>query len=198
MLRGDLLCHGDLCDDFDLEYRYMITISYKSFVIPPSKQSHHPTSIPSKKITSTAQHMMNTQRKVYDAMIIGGGPAGLSTALGLSRIARSTIVFDSGEYRNQGSTAMHTYLTRDGIHPSDFRAMARQEIQSKYSAYSTFSESKIVGVKNTEILPGYIGFEAIDNANKIYLSRKLVLASGSEDILPTNIQGYKENWAKHM
>jgi thioredoxin reductase len=141
---------------------------------------------------------MSAPQKIYDAMIVGGGPAGLSTALGLSRICRPTILFDSSEYRNQGSTAMHTYLTRDGINPGEFRAIARLEIQSKYSAYSTFVESKIVSIKNTEILPGYKGFEAIDSSDNIYLSRKIVLATGSEDILPMDIEGYKENWATHM
>lgn len=141
---------------------------------------------------------MNAPQKIYDALIIGGGPAGLSTALGLSRICRPSILFDSGEYRNQGSTAMHTYLTRDGINPGEFRATARREIQDKYSAYATFADTKIVSVKNTEILPGYKGFEAVDSANKTYFGRKLVLATGSEDILPTEIDGYEENWATHM
>jgi hypothetical protein len=158
----------------------------------------HPNTSSIASTTDTRSDIMSTPQKIYDAIIVGGGPAGLSTALGLSRICRPTILFDSGEYRNQGSTAMHTYLTRDGIHPAEFRATARQEIQSKYSAYSTFAESKIVSIKNTEILPGYKGFEAIDSANKTYLGRKLVLATGSEDILPTDIEGYKENWATHM
>ncbi|KAH7361337.1 hypothetical protein BKA66DRAFT_425682 [Pyrenochaeta sp. MPI-SDFR-AT-0127] len=141
---------------------------------------------------------MSTPHKIYDAIIVGGGPAGLSTALGLSRICRPTILFDSGEYRNQGSTAMHTYLTRDGIHPGEFRATARREIETKYSSYATFVNAKIVSVKNTDILPGYKGFEAVDSANRTYLGRKLVLATGSEDIFPTDIEGYKENWPSHI
>nr|QSQ85910.1 reductase [Preussia typharum] len=141
---------------------------------------------------------MASPNKVYDAIIVGGGPAGLSAALGLSRICRPSILFDSGEYRNQGSTAMHTYLTRDGIHPGEFRANGRREIESKYSAYASFVNSKIVSVERREIMPGYTGFQAVDSANKTYLGKKLVLATGSEDILPTDIEGFKENWPEHI
>jgi len=141
---------------------------------------------------------MAAPQKVYDAIIIGGGPAGLSAALGLSRICRSSILFDSGEYRNQGSTAMHTYLTRDGIDPGEFRLTGRREIERKYSAYATFVNNKIVSVKNTDILPDYKGFEAVDSTNTTYRGRKLVLATGTEDVLPSDIEGYKENWPSHM
>ena len=37
---------------------------------------------------------------VYDVLIIGAGPAGLTAALGLCRMLYKTVVFDSGEYRN--------------------------------------------------------------------------------------------------
>ncbi len=157
-----------------------------------------PNTIPSPASTHPVPAAMAAPRKIYDAIIVGGGPAGLSTALGLSRICRPSILFDSGEYRNQGATALHTYLTRDGINPGEFRATARREIEQKYSAYATFVNSKIVSVKKTDIQAGYQGFEAVDSANKTYFGRKLVLATGSEDILPTDIDGFKENWPSHM
>jgi hypothetical protein len=69
--------------------------------------------------------------KIYDALIIGGGPAGMSAALALARVCRTSILFDSGEYRNQGAPEMHTFLSRDGIPPEQFRATARQQIQDK-------------------------------------------------------------------
>lgn len=135
---------------------------------------------------------------IYDTLIIGGGPAGLSAALALARVCRTSILFDSGEYRNQGSRAMHTFLSRDGIHPEDFRATARQQIEEKYSSQVSFMKSKIVQISNTDILPGYKGFEAVDSSNQTFVGRKLVLATGTEDVLPTDIEGYKENWPAHM
>ncbi|KAK4099511.1 FAD/NAD(P)-binding domain-containing protein [Parathielavia hyrcaniae] len=136
--------------------------------------------------------------KIYDALIVGGGPAGLAAALGLARVCRTSIIFDSGEYRNQGAQAMHTYLTRDGINPDEFRAKALHQIQHKYSAQVSFKKTKIVRVSHTEILPGYKGFEAVDSGNQTFQGRKLVLATGTEDLLPTDVEGYRENWPEHI
>ncbi|KAH6603977.1 fad-dependent pyridine nucleotide-disulfide oxidoreductase [Trichoderma cornu-damae] len=142
--------------------------------------------------------MSRTAPAVYDALVIGGGPAGLSTALTLARVCRSSIVFDSGEYRNRNAKEIHTYLSRDGIPPDTFRAISRQQIEDKYSDQVSFMTTKIVEISKAEILPGYKGFRAVDNSNNTYLGRKLVLATGTEDILPTDIEGYKENWPQHM
>ncbi|PTB62199.1 FAD/NAD(P)-binding domain-containing protein [Trichoderma citrinoviride] len=139
-----------------------------------------------------------TASTVYDALVIGSGPAGLSSALTLARVCRSSIIFDTGEFRNQGAKEMHTFLSRDGIPPEKFRSIARQQIEDKYSDHVTFVPAKIVAVSNTEIVPGYKGFQAVDSLNNTYLGRKLVLATGVEDVLPTDIEGYKENWPQHM
>lgn len=135
---------------------------------------------------------------IYDALVVGSGPAGLSTALTLARVCRSSVVFDSGEYRNHGAKEMHTFLSRDGIPPESFRSIARQQIEEKYSGQVTFKAATIVTVSHTEILPGYKGFCAVDGANNTYIGRKLVLATGTLDVIPTDIEGYAENWPHHM
>ena len=52
---------------------------------------------------------------LYDTVIIGGGPAGLSAALVLGRCMRRALVCDSGRYRNERSHALHCYMGHDGI-----------------------------------------------------------------------------------
>jgi thioredoxin reductase len=59
---------------------------------------------------------MDTQ--VWDVIVVGGGPAGLSAALVLGRCRRSVLVCDSGQYRNRHAQAMHGFLTRDGLPPA--------------------------------------------------------------------------------
>ncbi|KAK4126767.1 FAD/NAD(P)-binding domain-containing protein [Parathielavia appendiculata] len=135
--------------------------------------------------------------KIFDAIIIGGGPAGLSAALALARVCRTSVLFDSGEYRNQGVEAMHTFLSRDGIHPEEFREAARQQIQEKYSTQVSFMKGRVVRVNNREILPGYTGFEAVEARGQAFLGRKLILATGTEDIFP-DIEGFKENWPDNI
>src|SRR4051794_22800917 len=68
---------------------------------------------------------------MHDAIIIGGGPAGLSAALVLGRCRRNVMVVDSGRPRNGVSQALHGYLTRDGVTPQDLRGLGREEL-AKY------------------------------------------------------------------
>lgn len=51
----------------------------------------------------------------YDAIIVGGGPAGLSALSGLARVRRKVLLIDSGEYRNAPTRHMHDVLGFDGI-----------------------------------------------------------------------------------
>lgn len=51
----------------------------------------------------------------YDAIVIGGGPAGLSALSGLARVRRKAILIDSGEYRNGATRHMHDVIGLDGM-----------------------------------------------------------------------------------
>ena len=54
----------------------------------------------------------------YDVVIIGGGAAGLSAALVLTRARRTVLVVDAGAPRNAPAAHMHGYLSRDGLPPA--------------------------------------------------------------------------------
>ena len=47
---------------------------------------------------------------MYDSIVIGAGPAGLQAALTLGRMHRSTLLLDSGEYRNGTVLHMHNMI----------------------------------------------------------------------------------------
>ena len=61
----------------------------------------------------------------YDVVVVGGGAAGLSGALALSRARRAVLVVDGGQPRNAPAHGVHNYLGRDGIAPAQLLADGR-------------------------------------------------------------------------
>jgi gliotoxin/aspirochlorine biosynthesis thioredoxin reductase len=129
---------------------------------------------------------------IYDALIIGAGPAGLQTALGLARQLYTAIVFDSGKFRNYPASHMHNLATWDHRHPVEFHAAAQANILSRYDTIR-FERATLTSVRRLE--NGL--FEAADELKKIYVGRKVLLAQGVTDVLP-DIPGYEDCWGKEM
>src|SRR5882762_5986054 len=65
----------------------------------------------------------------YDVVVVGGGVAGLSAALGLARARRSVLVVDAGHPRNAPAAHAHGYLTRDGEGPLELLSVGRLEVR---------------------------------------------------------------------
>ncbi|HVJ19276.1 MAG TPA: NAD(P)/FAD-dependent oxidoreductase [Polyangiaceae bacterium] len=120
---------------------------------------------------------MAGQTEHYDVVIVGGGPAGLSSALMLGRCRRKTLVCDSGHYRNRAAQAMHGYLSRDGVEPAEFLNLARQEIERYPSVALWFGEV-------TDVIRAQGGFVVERQRAERVTARKLVLATGVIDELP--------------
>ena len=54
---------------------------------------------------------------MYDVIVIGGGPAGLSAALHFGRGLKETLVIDADEPRNKVTEVSNGFLTQDGTSP---------------------------------------------------------------------------------
>lgn len=126
---------------------------------------------------------------MFDVVIVGAGPAGLSAALILGRCRRKVLVCDAGHPRNAASQALHGYLTRDGIEPADLLRIGREQLRP----YTT------VQLRSGEVTDARrVGneFEITVNAETVS-SRKLLLATGVVDHLP-DIEGLKPLYGRSV
>ena len=124
----------------------------------------------------------------WDAIVVGGGPAGLSAALVLGRCRRRVLVCDAGEPRNRHSHQLHAYLTRDGVPPAEFLDMARAGL----SAYPGV-EIRRCTVAGAERAGRQFVLRLADGTQA--RSRKLLLATGVRDELP-RIEGIEEFYGR--
>ncbi|QRK06642.1 NAD(P)/FAD-dependent oxidoreductase [Archangium violaceum] len=113
---------------------------------------------------------------MWDVIVVGGGPAGLSAALMLGRACRKVLVLDSGEYRNGASHAAHGFLTRDGTPPEEIRRLAREEL-ARYDV--EVRQARAVDARRCETT-----FEVILDDGSRKVCRRLLLATGVVDELP--------------
>jgi len=63
-----------------------------------------------------------------DALVVGGGPAGLSAALVLGRARRRVLVVDTGRPANVKSDAIGGLLGQGGVAPVDLRHAGREQL----------------------------------------------------------------------
>jgi thioredoxin reductase len=117
------------------------------------------------------------ERELWDAIVVGGGPAGLSAALVLGRCRRSVLVCDAGRPRNRHSHAMHAFLTREGLSPAEFLELARTGLV----AYPDV-EIRFCTVQQAEAIGRQFVVRLEDGAE--VRARKLLLATGVHDELP--------------
>lgn len=124
---------------------------------------------------------------LYDAIVIGGGPAGLQAALTIGRMHRQVLLLDSGEYRNATVEHAHNLVTNDGRDPAELRAIARAEL----STYPTVEVRDAV----VESVSGVLGDFRVGLADGTERARRVVLATGMRDELPA-VPGLAAQWGR--
>jgi thioredoxin reductase len=126
----------------------------------------------------------------HDVVIIGGSFAGLSAATQLARARRKVLVVDAGQPRNRFADHSHGFLAQDGRTPQAIREEARRQL----AAYPT---AAIVDALAANARAVGDGFEIATDAGQTFSARRLILATGVRDTLPS-VPGLAEWWGKRV
>ncbi|MFD8593003.1 NAD(P)/FAD-dependent oxidoreductase [Streptomyces sp. NPDC059637] len=136
--------------------------------------------------------MVAVEGPEYDVVVVGGGPAGLSAALVLSRARRRVAVVDAGSPRNALATHMQGFLSRDGTPPGELAAAGRSEITG-YGGEVV--EDRVEGAERT----GGEGSGLLVRlaGGRVLRARRLLVATGLRDELP-DLPGLSERWGEDV
>src|SRR5687768_1591765 len=124
---------------------------------------------------------------IYDIVIVGGGPGGLSAALALGRARKRVLLCDSGPRRNAAADQIHNFVTRDGTPPHEFRRIGRQQLATYPNV-----ETREVPV---ESISGTRGAFQVRLTTGTVEARRILLCTGMiDEMLP--IDGFRELWGR--
>jgi thioredoxin reductase (NADPH) len=113
---------------------------------------------------------------MYDCIVVGGGPAGLSSAIYLTRFNRKTLVIDSHYGRSLYHQVNENYLGfPKGIHANKLRELGKKQAQ----CFGTSCVEECV-----EEIEKKADFFNVRTNEKIYQSKSLIFASGVTDKFP--------------
>jgi thioredoxin reductase len=131
------------------------------------------------------------RESVLDAVIVGGGPAGLSAALVLGRARKNVLVLDTGRPANAASAnAIGGLLSQGGVTPAELRRRGREQLD----------EFPTVELRDGEVLdadPFSEGvFVRLDGGRGVR-ARSLILAHGLR-YDPPPLPGVKSLWGRSV
>jgi len=126
---------------------------------------------------------------IYDVVIVGGGPGGLSAALAFGRARKRVLVADWGPRRNAAAVHMQNFVTRDGTPPGEFRAIGREQLLAYPSV-----EVRDVGVAS---ISGQRGSFRVSLPDGVVEARRILLCTGMiDELFP--IEGFRELWGSSI
>lgn len=113
---------------------------------------------------------------MHDAVIVGGGPAGLSAALWLGRFRRRVVVVDAGAPRNEATWAVHGFPGLPDPAPHALRRTLRDQAAAAGATLLAGEAMEVTGERDA--------FRIVLADGSGLRARRVILAYGLRDHLP--------------
>lgn len=138
----------------------------------------------------SGRHREGVGDATWDCIIVGGGAAGLSAALGLGRARRRVLLFDAGGQSNLRADHIGGVLGQDGRPAPDFYARGHEEL-ARYPSVEV--RAATVDAISGDIDAGF----AVMGELTTHTARRIVLAMGADYCLP-EIPGLAERFGRSV
>lgn len=125
----------------------------------------------------------------YDALIVGGGPGGLSAGLWLARYRRRVRILDSGKPRNEPTWAVHGYPGITDPPPHELRRVLLEQATAAGAEWEGCEVVDVSGEKDH--------FTIRQQGGTSYTARRIILAYGRRDVIP-DIEGLEPLYGKSV
>ena len=125
--------------------------------------------------------MAHQNEQLYDCIVVGAGPAGLSAALFLARSRRRVLTFHHNSPRNLYSHGVHGFLGHHGILPMELLAHGRDEVAQHGGL---IIESCVTHVEKISDECFKVTAGEQNEGEQVFSARRLLLATGLHDLTP--------------
>ena len=118
---------------------------------------------------------------MYDCIVVGAGPAGLSASLFLARYRRRVLTFHHNSPRNEYAHGVHGFLGHHGISPAELLARGRDEVTTHGGL---IIEACVTGIErlSNEHFRVHTGHGNQDS--RTFDAQRVLLATGLRDLTP--------------
>ncbi|TRW44823.1 NAD(P)/FAD-dependent oxidoreductase [Georgenia yuyongxinii] len=146
-------------------------------------------------VTTPAQTTDTPVGETVDAVVIGGGAAGLNGALMLARSRRRVVVVDGGTPRNAPAEAVHGLLGLEGTAPALLYERGREEVR-RYGGVVVAGEVATAEPAASSA-DGDLRFTVTLAGGRTLTARRVLVATGLRDVLP-DVPGLAQHWGHDL